>query len=92
MSTRWVARHLQFDNMHQRTVEGPLSGGVQWTRRSIGFRVPDDAGSIHYGVMLMGAGTLWARGVDISEVDASEVGSPSKLPKRPTNLGFGEAA
>jgi hypothetical protein len=84
--------HLQFDNMHQRTVDGPLSGDVRWTRRSIAFHVPDNAGTINYGVMLVGSGTLWARGLSLDEVDPAAVSSPPRLPKRPTNLGFGEAA
>jgi hypothetical protein len=84
--------HLQFDNMHQRTVDGPLSGDVRWTRRSIAFHVPDNAGTINYGVMLVGSGTLWARGLSLDEVDPATVSSPPRLPKRPTNLGFGEAA
>jgi hypothetical protein len=84
--------HLQFDNMHQRTVEGPLSGDVQWTKRSVAFHVPENAGTINYGILLVGGGTLWARGLSLDEVDSAVVSSPARLPKRPTNLGFGEAA
>lgn len=85
-------RHLQFDNMHQRTVDGPLVGDVQWTKRSIAFHVPENAGTINYGIMLLGPGVLWARGLSLDEVDPAAVNSPIGLPKRPTNLGFGEAA
>jgi hypothetical protein len=85
-------RHLQFDNMHQRTVDGPLTGDVQWTRRTIAFHVPEGAATINYGIMLLGPGTLWARGLSLDQVDPSEVTAPKRLPKRPTNLGFGEAA
>lgn len=85
-------RHLQFDNMHQRAVDGPLTGDVQWTRRSVAFHVLEGAGTINYGVMLLGPGTLWARGLSLDEVDPATVRAPARLPKRPTNLGFGEAA
>ncbi len=84
--------HLQFDNMLQRSVDGPLTGDVQWTERSIAFHVPPNAGTINYGIMLLGAGTLWARGLRLEEIDPSAVTLPRGLPKHPTNLGFGEAA
>ncbi len=85
-------RHLSFDNMHQRAADGPLTDDAPWTRRSVAFRVPEGAGTINYGIMLLGNGTLWARGLSLDEVDPARVNPSTGLPRRPTNLGFGEAA
>jgi hypothetical protein len=82
-------RHLRFDNMHYRRKDGALRGDVEWTERSVVLDVPDEAASIHYGIMLGGGGELWARNFVVETVDpkAVEVTGP-QLPNRPTNLGF----
>lgn len=86
-------RYLRFDNMHFRREDGPLTNDVDWTGRSVVLDVPDGAGSIHYGVMLNGGGTLWARGFAVEEVDPDAVPiSRRQLPRGPVNLGFGEPA
>jgi glyoxalase superfamily protein len=83
-------RSLRFDNMFRRTSEGPLSGDMPWTRRSIAFEVPNGALSIHYGVMLLGPGAVRSKSLRLDEVDPSEVASTGPLPSGPVNLGFGE--
>jgi hypothetical protein len=86
-------RWMRFDNMHQRTKDGPLAGDHGWVERSVVLDVPEGAGSIHYGIMLNGGGNLWARNVSIEEADPAAVTvSNGTLPRRPTNLGFGDAA
>jgi hypothetical protein len=79
--------------MHSRSRDGVLSGDSDWVRRSVVLDVPDGASTINYGIMLAGGGTLWARHVTVDAADPSEIvlTAPS-LPRRPTNLGFGEAA
>ena len=86
-------RMLRFDNMHYRTKDGPLAGDTSWIERSVVLDVPEGAGSIHYGIMLSGGGSLWARDVSSEEADAgSATAGGGTLPRRPTNLGFGEVA
>lgn len=86
-------RPLRFDNMHYRKGNGPLQGSVDWIERSVVLDVPEGAHSIHYGVMLSGGGELLARNLRFEEVDPSAVATTYPgLPRRPTNLGFGEAA
>ena len=82
-------RHLRFDNMLTRRKNGPLRGDVDWTERSVVLDVPDDAASIHYGIMLGGGGELWARNFVLEEVDPSLVEvTQTEYPKGPTNLDF----
>lgn len=82
-------RYLRFDNMHNRRSNGPIRGDVDWTERSVVLDVPEDAASIHYGIMLGGGGELWARNFELEEVDPAVVAvTTTDLPARPTNLGF----
>ena len=84
---------MRFDNMHQRTKEGPLEGDTGWVERSVALDIPEGAGSIHYGIMLNGGGNLWARNVTMQEIEPTgATAGNGTLPRRPTNLGFGEAA
>lgn len=86
-------RYMRFDNMQFRTRDGVLSGDVDWLERSVVLDVPEGAGTIHYGVMLSGGGSLWARNLRVEAADPSEVSvTAPPLPRRPTNLGFGATA
>jgi hypothetical protein len=86
---RHGGRYLRFDNMLQRRKHGPLRGDVDWSERSVVLDVPEEAESIHYGIMLGGGGELWARSFVLEEVDAGEVEVTSMdYLKRPTNLEF----
>jgi hypothetical protein len=83
------ARPLRFDNMFQRRTNGPLRGDVDWTERSIVLDVPDEAASIHYGIMLGGGGELWARNFRVEDVDPAVVEiTQQQYARRPTNLDF----
>ncbi len=80
-------RALRLDNMGGRAINGALRGDVDWTERSIVLDVPDEAASIHYGIMLGGGGELWARNFRLDTVDAARP-APA-LPRQPVNPGFG---
>lgn len=82
-------RLLRFDNLMARKADGALQGSFGWTERSIVLDVPDEAASVHYGVLLKGAGDLWARRFRLApaEADAAITGMPGLLPQ-PTNLDF----
>jgi hypothetical protein len=83
-------KSLRFDNMLMRDKDGAISGRFGWTERSIVLDVPDEAGTLHYGPMLKGAGQLWARNLRIDPVSTTtRTTDSSNYPRRPT--GFGEA-
>jgi hypothetical protein len=50
------ARTLYFDNMHDR----PVRGSSNWTACTISTVLPNETAWINYGVLLAGAGTVWA--------------------------------
>ena len=82
-------RVLRFDNLQQRQADGALSGGNDWTARSIVLDVPSEALSLHYGFFLKGTGRVWARdfSIEAAEPDAEAAPWPPYL-DGPTNLDF----
>lgn len=84
-----AGRHLRFDNMLQRGDDAALRGSIDWREVEIVLDVPEAAASIHYGMLLVGEGRLWARNLRIEPVDGDSPVTASRpfLPG-PTNLGF----
>lgn len=56
--------------------------------------VPEDSVSIHFGVLLIGTGKVWADGFAFEEVDqtvpSTNMLAIEQLPLDPINLGFDE--
>lgn len=81
---------LQFDNMDSRSIHGT----TEWNHYSIVLDVPEESASIHFGVLLVGKGKVWADGFRFEEVnekvDSTNMLSQSNLPKQPINLDFSE--
>jgi hypothetical protein len=78
----------EIDNMHDR----PLSQTTQWQQASVVLDIPEEAASLHFGVLLSGAGA-----VDLAQPRFEEVGTevpvtakpPAPLPDEPQALNFG---
>ncbi|MEO7223607.1 MAG: glyoxalase superfamily protein [Devosia sp.] len=88
-----VGRAIRFDNMLSRSSEGAMRGNFGWTERHILLDVPQEAGTIHFGPMLKGAGQLWARNLRLESVGDHLQGSVTGLyPRRPTGFGDGVPA
>lgn len=85
---------LKFDNMQNRTVDGPLTGTRDWAERQILMIVPKAATSIHYGFFLRGAGQTWCRKIRLEETtsDAPETLTEPNLLQHPANMDFLEIA
>jgi hypothetical protein len=81
---------LRFDNLIDRAGAGPLIGTFGWTRRTIVLDVPEAAGTIVYGALLKGTGTLRVRQIqlDVADPDAER----TDFPRRPTGFGEGVPA
>lgn len=81
---------IQFDNMESRSI----TGTTDWNYYSIVLDVPNDSASIHFGVLLIGQGKVWADGFGLEEVDLTVLSTNmltlENLPKEPVNLGFDE--
>lgn len=81
---------LQFDNMDSRSIHGT----TDWNHYSIVLDVPEESASIHFGVLLVGKGKVWADGFRFEEVnekvDSTNMLFQDNLPKQPLNLDFSE--
>lgn len=81
---------VQFDNMDNRSIQGT----TDWNHYSIVLDVPEDSTSIHFGVLLIGNGKVWADGFRFEEVDekvpTTNMLSEELLPVQPINLDFSE--
>lgn len=79
---------LQFDNMADRS----LIGDKEWTYCSCILDVPNDAVSIHFGVLIEGTGVIWINSFTCHEVESTvpstNVLKQEILPLHPTNLSF----
>lgn len=81
---------IQFDNMDNRSIQGT----TDWNHYSIVLDVPEDSSSIHFGVLLIGQGKVWADGFRFEEVTekvpTTNMLDAEHLPKQPSNLDFSE--
>ncbi|MET4562839.1 AraC family transcriptional regulator [Lysinibacillus parviboronicapiens] len=81
---------IQFDNMDNRSIQGT----TEWNHYSIVLDVPEESVSIYFGVLLIGAGKVWADGFRFEEVDnkvpTTNMLTQEQLPKQPFNLDFSE--
>lgn len=84
---------LRFDNLMERPDTAPLRGTTGWTERRIVLDVPQEAGSLHFGVLLRGQGTVRVRDLQLLPVGA-EVPPTTEQGlwlSAPANLEFAEA-
>lgn len=82
---------IQFDNMENRAI----SGTNDWNLYSIVLDIPEESFSIHFGILLTGAGKVWVDDFKFNEVDVSVpstniLNQDDQLPLEPINLGFDE--
>jgi len=81
---------VAFDNMQDRAIRGAQT----WSSYDVVLDVPGDATSIHFGVLLTGAGQVWLNNVSLEVVDGSTPITGARpratLPLRPVNLTFSE--
>lgn len=81
---------IQFDNMDNRSIHGT----TDWNVYSIVLDVPEESASIHFGVLLIGLGSVWADGFKFEVVNqtvpSTNMLQQENLPLDPVNLGFDE--
>lgn len=85
---------LRFDNMLERPEAGALRGTVGWCQRRIVLEVPQEAASLHYGLLLQGHGRVRARAFRLSPAPAGTLPTAGPRPflPAPANLDFQAAA
>lgn len=88
-----TGRSVAFDNMEERSVDGPLTGTQSWTGRRIVLDVPETAESLHFGFYLRGSGEAWASGFDLREASPEDgEAARARISPVPVNLDFAESA
>jgi hypothetical protein len=85
---RSPGQSIRFDNMGQRRADGALKGTVDWTARKIVLDVPDEATSIHFGILLQGSGKVWVKDFRLQEVSQDVALTVQSLSDKPVNLNF----
>jgi hypothetical protein len=81
-------RFLRFDNMLQRGDDAALRGRRDWREVEVVLDVPQEAASIHYGMLLVGRGRLWARNFRLEPTDDASLTAGLPFAPAPTNLGL----
>lgn len=78
---------LSFDNMQNR----PIKGDNDWTLYEIVLDVPEESGTLNFGVLLSETGKVWLDNVSFVVVDKLEPKTAKEnLLTKPSNLDFGE--
>jgi len=82
------SKSLSFDNMQDR----PIKGNNDWTKCEIILDVPEESGTLNFGILLSGTGKVWFDNITFEVVDKLEI-KPTKennINKKPANLDFRE--
>jgi transcriptional regulator with XRE-family HTH domain len=79
-------KSLSFDNMNDR----PIKGNNDWTKCEIILDVPEESGTLNYGVLLGGTGKVWFDDISFEVVDKQTMTTTPKnlIPDKPTNIDF----
>lgn len=88
IDSKQLNKVLSFDNMENR----PIKGDNDWTKCEIILDVPEDSGSLNFGVLLVGTGKIWFDNITFETVDKLEnkTTGDNSLNKSPINLDFKE--
>ena len=88
VDSKETKKSLSFDNMQDR----PIKGNSDWTMCEIILDVPEESGTLNFGVLLSGTGKLWFDNIKFEVVDKIKT-KPTRenfMSKKPSNLDFGE--
>lgn len=86
VDSKETRKSLSFDNMQER----PIKGSNDWTKCEIILDVPNESGTLNYGVLLSGTGKVWFDNITFEVVDKvnTELTRENLVNKKPTNLDF----
>ena len=87
VDSRNTKKSLSFDNMQDR----PIKGDIDWTKCEIILDVPEESGTLNFGILLSGTGKVWFDNITFEIVDKlkTKPTKENKLNKKPSNLDFG---
>lgn len=65
VDSKGTRKMLSFDNMQDR----PIKNSTNWGKYEIVLDVPEESGTLNFGLLLAGTGKVWFDGVEFEEVD-----------------------
>ena len=82
---------LSFDNMQDRAIKGTSD----WTKCEIILDVPEESGTLNFGVLMAGTGKVWFDNISFEILDnatpkVSKDSDTITVPEKPENLDFEE--
>lgn len=88
VDSKQTKKSLSFDNMQDR----PIKGNNDWTVCEIILDVPEESGTLNFGVLLSGTGKVWFDNIKFEVVDKLQTITTREnfVNKKPSNLDFGE--
>ena len=74
----------------------PINGTKDWTKFEIVLDVPEESGTLNFGVLLNGTGKVWFDDISFEIVDKQikttgtygNTSKPANLPSKPANTDF----
>ena len=86
VDSRLERRSLSFDNMQDR----PIKGNNDWKKCEIILDVPEESGTLNFGVLLSGTGKVWFDDISFEIVDnlKAKTTTERSLPEKPSNIDF----
>jgi hypothetical protein len=84
-------KSLSFDNMQDRAIKGTSD----WTKCEIILDVPEESGTLNFGVLMAGTGKVWFDNISFEIMDnatpkVSKDSDTITVPEKPENLDFEE--
>jgi hypothetical protein len=91
VDSRTQGESLSFDNMQDR----PVTGTSDWTKCEIILDVPENSGTLNFGVLISGSGKIWFDNISFEILDnktpiKSDDLNALPIPGKPENLDFEE--
>ena len=91
VDSRTEMKSLSFDNMQ----DIPLTGTSDWTKCEIILDVPEESGTLNFGVLLSGTGRIWFDNISFEILDNKNPVKSKDLdslpfPGKPENIDFEE--
>jgi transcriptional regulator with XRE-family HTH domain len=87
VDSKETKKALSFDNMQER----PIKGNTEWKQYEIILDVPEESGTLNFGILLSGTGKVWFDNISFEVVDKLQVQTTKNQPvilDKPTNIDF----
>ena len=84
VDSRLTKNMLSLDNMHDR----PIKGTHDWIKCEIILDVPEESGTLNYGVLLSGTGKVWFDDISFEIVDNIKTTKQFIILDKPSNTDF----